>query len=397
MPYITRSVLRRASAVAAGALLTFCAGHAFAGAQASADKEVAKQQVAADEPFKLQFNLEVGGESEFVFRGVDILPEVDINVRKGLTEAINALPAFRQFLAENGLSSKQFVKSLTGLPTTPVEVSRENGLYIVDGNVSGTFRGTTATLGAFYGTQSGGRPDHNFFGNDPIFDAYHEFDAYLNFSRAFGPVRVSLGGTFYHVVNNSDSDTAELNFGVRYTPPQFPYVTASFSYDYTSAFAISDSPANTGGYLDGHYLELRVGGNIPVPATRKSVRFQPYVLVSAGSGILARTLNLASLPTYQNTTRYGQSLQPFVNQVFHDVVGGGLSPNSARGAVDPQTLDRSFDLSNFQAGFRVPFYLTRHITIQGDFNYSRPLGNLQSDPYNQKDQVWGGGSVSVTF
>ena len=231
MPYSTLSVFRRAAAFAGGVFLTFACHHAFAGAEASADKEVTQQQVAADDPFRLHFSLSVGGESEFVFRGVDILPEVNINVFKALTEAVNLAPGFRNYLATvDGLTPKQFV-ALTGASNKPVEVSKENGIFYFDGNVSAVIPKikTNVTLGAFYGTQSEGRPDHNFFGNNPIFDSYHEFDAYLSFSRAFGPVNVSLGGTFYHVVNNSDSDTAELNFGVAYTPPQFPYVTASFS------------------------------------------------------------------------------------------------------------------------------------------------------------------------
>ena len=403
MPYSTRSIFRRAAAFVGGVFLTFASHQAFAGAEASADKEVTQQQAVADDPFKLHFSLSVGGESEFVFRGVDILPEVNINVFKALTEAVNAVPGFRSYLANvQGLTPKQFV-ALTGASHQPVEVSKENGIFYADGNVSAVIPKikTNVTLGAFYGTQSEGRPDHNFFGNDPIFDSYHEFDAYLTFSRAFGPVSISLGGTFYHVVNNSDSDTAELNFGVAYTPPQFQYVTASFSYDYTGAFAISDSPVG-GQYLDGHYLEARIDGNIPVPYTHNAVKFQPYILVSAGSGIVARALNLASLPTYVNTQRYAQASQAYVDAVFQSIVNGGGSPSgtslgAARAAVDPNTLDRSFDLSNFQTGFRVPIYLTRYFTIRGDFNYSRPLGNLDREPYNQKDQLWAGGTVTLSF
>ncbi len=102
MLYSTRSVFRRAAAFAGGLFLTFACHQAFAGAQAAADKEVTQQQVAAEEPFKLHFSLSVGGDSEFVFRGVDILPEVNINVFKALTEAVNAVPGFRGFLAEQG-------------------------------------------------------------------------------------------------------------------------------------------------------------------------------------------------------------------------------------------------------------------------------------------------------
>ena len=358
--------------------------------------------MAADDPFKLHFSLSVGGESEFVFRGVEVLPEVKINVFKALTEAVNAVPGFRSYLATmDGITPKQFA-TIAGAPTKPIETSRESGLYYVDGNISAVIPKikTNVTLGAFYGTQSSDRVDHSFFGG-PLYDEYHEFDSYLSFSRAFGPVNISLGGTFYHVVNNSDSDTAELNFGVAYTAPQFPYVTASFSYDYTAAFALSDYPIN-GQYLDGHYLEARLDGNIPVPYTHNIVKFQPYILVSAGSGIIARTLNLIASPTYANTERYAQASQAYVDAVFQSIVNGNNAPtttsaSAARAAIDPNTLDRSFDLSNFQTGFRVPIYLTRYFTLRGDFNYSRPLGNLDREPYNQKDQIWAGGTVTLSF
>ena len=313
MFHSTRSIFRRAAALASGAFLTLACHHASAGVEASADKEVTQQQAAADDPFKLHFSLSVGGESQFVFRGVDILPQVDINVFKALTEAVNAVPGFREYLANvQGLTPKQFV-ALTGASRESVPVSRESGLYYVDGNVSAMIPKikTNVTLGAFYGTQAADRIDHTFFGTNSIFDSYHEFDAYVSFSRAIGPVNVSLGGTFYHVVNNSDSDTAELNLGVAYTPPQFPYVTASFSYDYTNAFSISN---DSGGAqklsvpdLDGHYLEARLDGNINIPYTHNAAKFQPYLLVSAGSGIIARAVALAELPTFVNTERYAQA------------------------------------------------------------------------------------------
>lgn len=409
MLHPTVSFLRRAFLVAGGALLILGHGRASAGVQANADKEVAQQQVDANHAFPLQFSLSFGGESEFVFRGVDILPEVDIDVRKGLTQAVNAVPAtdglpsFRDFLATKGLTPKQFIGLIPAsmLPTAPVGVSRESGIYYIDAHVSGY----GFTLGAFYATQAEGRVDHNFFGTRPIFDAYHEFDSYVSYSRPIGPVRVSLGGTYYHVVNNSDFDTAELNFGVSYTPAQFQYVTASFAYNYAGAFNFSDYNVNgiKGEYLDGHYLEARIDGNVPV--YKQVVTFNPYILVSAGSGILPRTFNPASLPTFFNTQRYGQGAEPYVAAVYKSVVtqtplASNLSPKdaeSAQAAFDPSSLDRSFDLSNFQTGFRVPFYLTRYITIRGDFNYSRPLGNLNREPYKQHDELWGGGTLTLSF
>ena len=405
MLYSSRFTFPRAVALAGGLFLAFVSSQAVAGVQTTADKEVAQQQVTADNAFPLHFSLSVGGESEFVFRGVDILPEVDINVPKALNEAVNAVPGFRQFLASNfGITPKQFVAMAGGAPTTPVEVSRENGIYYVDGNMSASLFNTSLTVGAFYGTQSQERIDRTFFGGKPLFDAYHEFDAYVSASRLVGPVRVSLGGTFYHVINNSDFDTAELNFGVSYTPKQFQYVTGSFSYNYAGAFNFSDY--NVGGvrgeYLDGHYLEARIDGNVPL--YKRVITFNPYVLVSAGSGILPRAFNPGNLPTYSNTARFSQGAQAFVDAVFQYYKSGGTttlpsstSLSASRAAFDPTTLDRSFDLSNFQAGFRVPFYLTRNITIRGDFNYSRPLGNLDREPYNQKDQIWGGGTVTLSF
>ena len=80
-----RPVFRRAAAFAGGLLFALTAGHVFAGAQASADKEVAQQQVDANNAFPLHFELSVGGESEFVFRGVDILPQVEINPAKAVS------------------------------------------------------------------------------------------------------------------------------------------------------------------------------------------------------------------------------------------------------------------------------------------------------------------------
>lgn len=390
----TCSIFRRTTALAAGAILACSGSHAFAGAQATADKEVAKQQVEAEQPFKLNFSLTVGGESEFVFRGVDILPEVNIDVPKVFTEAINLTPGLRQTIFDKtGLTPKQFVKNnISGIPEQPVKISRESGLYYVDGNVSATIRGTSVTLGAFYGTQSEDRPSRNFLSSSPLFDEYHEFDAYLSLSHGFGPVRVTLGGTFYHVTNNTDFNTAELNFGVAYTPPQFQYVTASFSYDYAAAFNYSNFNENgvTGSYLDGHYLEARIDGNVPL--YKRVITFNPYILVSAGSGILPRAFNVNNLPTYVNTDRYAQR-----TALLLAANGFGSLSSAPNSAFDPAVLDRSFDLSNFQVGFRVPFYLTRYLTIRGDFNYSRPLGNLDREPYNQKDQIWGGGSVTLTF
>ena len=405
----TRTVFRCASALAAGALLTLSAGRAFAGAEANADKEVTQQQAAKNNIFPLQFSLSFGGDSEFVFRGVDILPEVDINVTKAVTEDINAVPGFRQFLSQNfNLTPKQFIALANGTasasPTKPIEVSRESGFYYFDGNVSANVFGNTITLGAFYGTQAEDRVRDNYFGTNPHFDSYREFDSYLNVSRAFGPVRVSLGGTYYHVTNNSDFDTAELNFGVTYTPPPFPYVSASFTYNYAGAFNFHDYSeiGVQGRYLDGHYLEARIDGNVPL--YKHVVTFNPYLLVSAGSGILPRAFNPTSLPTYYNTERYAKGTQAYADAIFQYYKSNGAtalpsqsSISATQSSFDPTTLDRSFDLSNFQVGFRVPFYLTRHITFRGDFNYSRPLGNLDREPYNQHDEIWGGGTVTLSF
>lgn len=380
-----------------GTLLALSVCNTFAGVEATADKEIA-QQAAVSEPFPLHFALSFGGDDEFVFRGVDILPEVDIKTSKVLSEAINMTPGFPQYLAAGKLlpylTPQAFGQAASN---KTAEISREDGLYYFDSNVSGY----GFTLGAFYGTQSGDRPEHTSLGAKPLFDAYHEFDAYLNYSRSFGPVRVTLGGTFYHVINNSDFDTAELNFGVSYTPPQFSYVTASFSYDYAGAFNFSDYHNGTinGQYLDGHYLELRLDGRVPV--YKHVVTFDPYVLVSAGSGIIPRAFNPLNLPTYFNTERLASGFTPYTKALYQSLLNGTALPTTGNAATpaafDPSTLDRSFDLSNFQAGFRIPFHLTRYITLRADFNYSRPLGNLDREPYNQKDQVWGGGTVTLSF
>ena len=403
MPYLQCRSSRRATVLLCCALLaSFCAS-AFAGTQTTVDKEVAQQQAAADNAFPLHFALTVGGDSEFVFRGVDILPEVDIDLRKAFTESINATPGFRQFLAANGFTPKQLSAILLpGELGKPVKIARESGIYLVDGNISGRLRDIDLQLGVFYATQAEGRTDHNFFGGDPVFDAYHEFDAYLTLQRNFGPVRVSLGGTYYHVVNFTDFDTAELNVGVAYTPPQFPYVSASFSYDYAGAFNFADYPI-TGRYLDGHYLEARIDGLIPL--YKRVLTLDPYVLVAAGSGILPRTFNPADLPTFFNTDSYGlklrngftHALARFLNRSSNEIP---VLPNKiarAQNQFDPTVLDRSFDLSSFQAGFRLPFRLTRYLTLRGDFNYSVPLGNLQGAPYNQRSQLWGGGTVTLSF
>ena len=226
-------------------------------------------------------------------------------------------------------------------------------------------------------------------------------------------MQVSLGGTFYHVINNSDFDTAELNFGVSYTPKQFQYVTASFTYNYAGAFNFNDYQLGSvkGEYLDGHYLELRVDGNVPL--YKHIVEFDPYVLVSAGSGIVPRAFNPLSLPTFFNTKRFADGFEPTVAAFYYATLRNaeqGLPPPDPKSlaisaadqaataeAFNPKTLDRSFDLSNFQAGFRVPFYITRHLIIRGDFNYSRPLGNLDREPYNQHDEFYGGGTLTYSF
>lgn len=353
-------------------------------ASVSASKDVAAQ-AAVTSDFPLHFSLTVGGDTQFIFRGVNILPEVRVNPTKAYTEAVNALPAtnpLKVLLAQTGTTPKQFIDGV-GFPNKGLKLSDNSGLIYVDANVSAY----NFTLGAFYGTQTSDRVTSKFFSSDPVFDEYHEFDAYLRYSRKFGPVSLSLGGTFYHVVNNSDFDTAELNFGVAYTPPQFRYVTASFSYDYAAGFAAPE-------YQDGNHLEFRIGGYVPV--YKRAVSFDPYALISMGSGIVPRAFNTLSLPTYFSTKAYANGAAA---AILNDAIGTA-SQNTAA-AVDAfnkaNGLDRSFDLSNFQTGFKVPIYLTRLLTLQGDANFSHPLGNLRGGVYNQKDEFWAGLSLNLTY
>jgi hypothetical protein len=356
---------------------------------ASASKDVAAQ-AAAQSDFPVHFSLTVGGEDQFIFRGVNILPQVLVNPTKAYTEAINALPKnseFRSLLAAANTTPKQFVEGV-GFPNTGVRLAQNSGLVYADGNVSAY----GFTLGAFYGTQTNDRVKNKFFGADPIFDEYHEFDAYLSYSHSFGPVTLTLGGTFYHVINNSDFDTAELNFGVAYTPPKFRYVTASFSYDYAGAFAYQPE------YLDGNHLEFRISGYVPV--YKHAITFNPYVLLSMGSGIVPRAFNPLSLPTYFSTKRYaagiaGPILQAAING--QNNVTTSQVQDAVAQAFNPADLDRGFDLSNFQTGFKVPVYLTRLLTLTGDANFSHPLGNLRGGYYNQKDEFWAGLSLNVTY
>ena len=363
-----------------------CPG-AFAGPK-DADKEVA-EQAAAKQPFPVHFSLTAGYDSSFVFRGVNILPDKTLNLFNTNVSTINSVPGFESFLNGLGVTTEDFVKSL-GFPNK-VKVAKNSDLGYFDGNVSGY--GFTA--GAFYAMQATSRIEPEFFGGKSFFTEYRELDAYLNYAHSFGPVYITLGGTYYHVEKNSDFDTAELNFGISYTPTQFQYVTASFSYDYAGSLHYTD-------YLDGHHLELRLTGDVPMGPLKNWVHFNPYMSLSAGSGIIPRAFSLTSLPTFFSNSSYAAGLRPSYEAIFNSVVNGtgGVSSSAltaARAAFDPASLDREFDLSNFQVGVKVPVFLGRYVTLTADGNYSRPLGNLQKFPYSQRDQVWGGANLNFTF
>lgn len=358
----------------------------FAGSQEEADKTVAAQ--AARQPFPFHFYLAAGYEDTFMFRGVDILPDVQLDIPKASIIAIKNLPDFSAFLQQAGVTPKQFVSAIP-FPKRS-KINQESGIGYFDGNVSAY--GFTA--GAFYALQDTPRQEPTDLGAQSPFTEYREFDAYFSYAHALGPVTLSLGGTYYHVEKNSQFDTLEMNFGVFYTPRQFKYVTASFSYDYASGFKFDPE------YLDGHHLEFRIAGNIPV--IKHWVEADPYMLVSAGSGIVPRAFNKLTLPTYFSTTAYAAALVPRYQQVFNSVINGNpnisqSSLESAKAAIDPTTLDRDFDLSNFEIGCKVPVFLPLHLTFTGDVHYSRPLGNLRTDVYNQKDEIWGGASLNLTF
>lgn len=377
---------RYAFAVAA-TVLAACPGAAFAGGK-DADKEVAEQ--AAKQPFPVHISLTAGYDSKFVFRGVNILPDKTLNLVNTNVQTINSVPGFEAFLNGAGVTTKDFVKAL-GLPEK-VKVNKGSGIGFFDANLSAY--GFTA--GAFYALQTTPRVEPDFFARKSFFTEYRELDAYLNYAHAFGPVNVSLGGTYYHVEKNSDFDTAEMNFGVSYTPRQFQHVTASFSYDYAGSLHYTD-------YLDGHHLELRVSGNVPGPGFLKPyIAFNPYILISAGSGIIPRAFSLATLPTFFSNSSYAAGLRPSYEAVFNQIVNGngnvsGAASNAARAAFDPASLDREFGFSNFQVGVKVPIFLGRYVTLTGDASYSRPLDNLRSFPYDQRDNIWGGANLNFTF
>lgn len=352
---------------------------------AKAGKEVAEQ--AAKEPFPVHLSLTGGYDSSFVFRGVNILPDKQLNLFNANVRTINSVPGFQTFLNDVGLTTSDFVKSLD-LPRS-LKVARRSDIGYFDVNLSGY--GFTA--GGFYALQTTPRIEPEFFGGKSFFTEYRELDAYVNYARAVGPVNVNLGGTYYHVEKNSDFDTAEMNFGLSYTPAKFPYATASFSYDYAGSLHYLD-------YLDGHHLEVRISGSVPV--IKNWVSFNPYLALSAGSGIIPRAFSIATLPTFFSNSAYQAGLRPAYEQIFNSIVNGdpnvsGAATSAARAAFDPQTLDRDFDLSNFQVGFKAPIFLGRYVTLTGDGAYSRPLGNLQRFPYAQRDQIWGGVNLNFTF
>lgn len=350
-----------------------------------AGKEVAAQ--AAKEPFPVHISLTAGYDSSFVFRGVDILPDKELNLFKANVDTINSVPGFQPFINSVGLTTADFVKSLD-IPKS-LEVARRSDIGYFDVNLSAY----GFTVGGFYALQTTPRVEPVFFGNQSFFTEYRELDAYINYAHSFGPVNVTLGGTYYHVEKNSDFDTAEMNFGASYTPPKFPYVTASFSYDYAGSLHYTD-------YLDGHHLELRISGNVPV--IKNWVSFDPYISISAGAGIIPRAFSIATLPTFFSTSAYQAGLRPAYEQIFNAIVNGdpnvsGAATSAARAAFDPKTLDRDFDLSNFQVGFKIPIFLGRYVTLTADGAYSKPLGNLQEFPYSQRDQIWGGANLNFTF
>ncbi len=350
-----------------------------------AGKEVAEQ--AAAQPFPVHISLTGGYDSSFVFRGVDILPDKQLNLFAANVNTINSIPGFQTYLNDAGISTTDFVKSLA-IPKS-LEVAQRSDIGYFDVNASAY----GFTLGGFYALQTTPRVEPAFFGGKSFFTEYRELDAYLNYAHSFGPLNVTLGGTYYHVEKNSDFDTAEMNFGVSYTPPKFQYVTASFSYDYAGSLHYTD-------YLDGHHLEVRVTGNVPV--VKNIVSFDPYISLSAGAGIIPRAFSIATLPTFFSTSAYQAGLRPSYEAIFNSIVNGapgvsGAATSAARAAFDPRTLDRDFDLSNLQVGIKIPVFLGRYVTLTADGSYSRPLGNLQVFPYNQRDQIWGGANLNFTF
>jgi hypothetical protein len=401
-----------AFALAAGSLLSVLPASTFAGSQERADKNA--KEVAAEaekQPFPIHFSLTAGIETDFVFRGVNILPEKTLNLPKATAKAIERVtappgspagtPTFAQFLQQlAGVTPRQFADTL-GFPDR-IKVARESDIAYFDGSISGTVLGTNISIGAFHAFQETRRIEPNFFGGKSFFTEYRETDGYFSFSRALGPINVNLGGTYYHVEKNSQFDTAELNFGLSYTPEQFRYVTASFSYDYAGSTKFPT-------YFDGHHLEARISGNIPVPmpapiSNYVTADFNPYVLVSAGSGILPRAFSLATLPTYFSDQAYSANLAPGLQQAYNQIVLGipgggdvGGAVATARSAFDPVLLDRDFNLSNFETGVRARFFITKYVTLTGKGSYSRPLGNLQKFPYNQKDVIWGGATLNFYF
>jgi hypothetical protein len=381
-------------ALVAGSLLFTPSHRAQAGVQINADKEVAKQAVEQEkEPFPVHFSLTAGYDSDFVFRGINLLPEKNLNLPKATALAIRNIPGFPELLTANGLTPRQFADAL-GLPTN-IKVARDSDIGYFDGNISGTFKGTTLRGGAFYAMQTTPRIEPNFFAGKSFFIEYREIDAYVSASHTFGPVSVNLGGTYYHVEKNSQFDTAELNFGVSYTPPQFHYVTGSLSYDYAGSTKFA------GGYFDGHHGEARIDANIPLPIPGEFVKadFNPYISASLGQGIVPRAFSLTILPTYFSDKAFAAGLQPQLANVLNGAGGqvGIDDVNNGRAFFNPAQLDRDFDLSNAQVGAKLRFYFGKYITLTGDGNYSRPLGNLQRQPYNQKDIIWGGANLNFYF
>lgn len=350
--------------------------------ESRADKNVAEQQ-KQKAPFPFHLQLDAGIDSYFVFRGINIIPEQRVNVAKA------ALPIFQQTFA--GQLSRQDIKDIVfaGFPRD-VKIARESGIGYFDAAL--TFspgpKFGSLTAGAFYAIQTQKRIAPDYFGDQPFFRTYEELDYFATYSRALGPVNVSLGGTYYHVRKSATFDTLELNAGLSYTAPKFPYLTASFAYNY--AGSLNYDPE----YLDGHYLESRLTGNLPFFKNRAS--FNPYVLISAGQGIVPRAFNTLDFATFFTQPKFAALIQPILQNAIGTGVSGDALRNAAQ-AFDPATLDREFDFNNFQTGFRLSFDLTRNLTFIGHADYSRPLGNLRGEPYEQKDIIWGGVLLSLRF
>lgn len=117
------------------------------------------------------------------------------------------------------------------------------------------------------------------------------------------------------------------------------------------------------------------------------------MLLSAGQGIVPRAFDTLDFPTFFTQAKFATLIQPSLQAVVGNDISGAL--NNVAQTFDPATLDRDFDLNNFQTGFRLSFDLTRDITFIGHGDYSRPLGNLRGEPYNQKDIIWGGVLLSL--